>query len=164
MNPDEDIRDIAGTVEISVIEPWMIIAVALLGLLLLAALIWLGIRLNRARRKRAIITARDHALRELESLRREMKSMTGYDFGVSVSDILRHYITHAKRLRASSQTSQEFLSECDQAGHFSEKNRERLRVFLESCDRLKYTPAGRAEEPNRELWEQANFFVRDDLS
>ena len=131
-----------------------------LCLLALVAFVWW---LQR-RRQTASVTPKERALTRLEALHGDASAMDGYQFGVTVSDILRTYLTEAHGLRASQQTSREFLDELQREKRFNEKRQERLREFLQTCDFLKYAPVGHATEPNRELLEQANFFIREDTA
>ena len=135
---------------------WWALSIAVV--LLIAGAIWWFLR----RRQLAQISAKEHALSELTSLQARAPNLDGYQFGVAVSDILRAYLTEAHSLRASQQTSREFLEEMDREKQFGEKRQDRLREFLQACDFLKYAPAGKATDPNQELLEQANFFIRED--
>lgn len=133
----------------------------LLAALVVAAIafgIWWFLR----RREQARASAKDRALTELVALQSSVEEMDGYQFGVAVSDILRSYLTEAHDLRASQQTSREFLEELEKGERFSEKRQGRLKEFLQACDYLKYAPAGKATSPNKDLLEQANFFIRED--
>lgn len=129
-------------------------------LILLAFVLW---RLFR-HKKDTVETPKARALRRLNQLQEQVSHMDGYQFGVVVSDILRTYLTEAHGLHASQQTSREFLEELERENRFSEIRQERLRAFLHTCDFLKYAPAGKATEPNRELLEQSNFFIREDTA
>ncbi|MDB2347580.1 MAG: DUF4381 family protein [Verrucomicrobiaceae bacterium] len=135
---------------------WWVLAVAVL-LLIAGAIGWL-----MRRRQLAQISAKETALTDLSNLRARAPELDGYQFGVAVSDILRTYLTKAHNLRASQQTSREFLEELEHEKPFSEKRQDRLREFLQACDFLKYAPAGKATDPNQELLDQANFFIRED--
>lgn len=135
---------------------WWLLVVAII--LLITAGIWWFLR----RRQQAQISAKETALTELSSLQARAPKLDGYQFGVAVSDILRTYLTKAHNLRASQQTSREFLEELEREKRFPEKRQERLREFLQACDFLKYAPAGKATDPNQDLLEQANFFIRED--
>ncbi len=135
---------------------WWVAGTVLLILLAFLLLYW------RSRRQAPVESPKERALRRLSGLQAQVAQMDGYQFGVTVSDILRSYLTEAHDLRARQQTSREFLEELERDSQFNEKRRERLRGFLQTCDYLKYAPAGKAEEPNRELLEQTNFFIRED--
>lgn len=154
-----DILDVEPPVEIPP-DPlhwaWWLLAV------LIIAAIAVGIWWLLKRREQARASAKDRALTQLEALHASAQEMDGYQFGVAVSDILRSYLTEAHDLRASQQTSREFLEELEKGQRFSEKRQERLREFLQACDFLKYAPAGKATSPNKDLLEQANFFIRED--
>ncbi len=158
--PDEDILDVAPPVEIPEAAPihiWVMIGMVLAGL----ALLIIGILRNRAQ---ATVSPKQRALDLLATLRGRAAQMDGYQFGVAVSDILRNYLTEAHaNLKASQQTSREFLDDLKAQEVFSERNQERLSQFLETCDFLKYAPVGRATEPNQDLLDQASLFIREDL-
>ncbi len=161
-SPDlPDILDVAPPVEVPEVPMhwawWVLLALALLAIV--AGLVWWW----RQRRAPAE-TPKARALRRLETLQGQVSHMDGYQFGVAVSDILRSYLTEAHQLRASQQTSREFLQELESNPKFDERRRDRLREFLQACDFLKYAPAGKATDPNRDLLEQTNFFIREDLA
>ncbi|MFT4639315.1 MAG: hypothetical protein ACI8T1_002640 [Verrucomicrobiales bacterium] len=163
MNEQElpDILDVEPPVAIPA-DPihWAWWVSAILLLLGIIALVWW----LRSRRQSAGISPKELALTRLESLHGEASAMDGYQFGVAVSDILRTYVTEAHGLRASQQTSREFLDELAREKRFNVKRQERLKEFLQTSDFLKYAPVGRATDPNRELLEQANFFIREDIA
>ena len=139
-------------------SPWGWWVGAGVALVSLVVLIWCLLR----RRPVVVETPKERALKRLATLKSQVSQMDGYQFGVAVSDILRNYLTQAHDLRASQQTSREFLEELKREERFSEKRQERLRQFLQTCDFLKYAPAGRATQPNRDLLEHADFFIRED--
>ncbi len=158
--PLPDILDVAPPVSVPpdpIHWAWWV-AGALLALLL----IYLFVRF-RKKRQAPVESPKEIALRQLERLQGQVAHMDGYQFGVAVSDILRRYLTEAHRLRARQQTSREFLEELERRKAFSEKRQDYLRQFLQTCDFLKYAPAGKAAKPNRELLKQTNFFIREDV-
>ncbi len=168
MNPaEEDIRDVVPPVDVPGLEPWMAAGLAGAALLVLAlavlSLLW-WLRIRRERARNSVETVKQAALRQLQGLAQRLESMDGYEFGVEVSSVLRSYLVQARSLPATSQTSQEFLAGLRERGMFSPQVEDRLGRFLGACDRLKFTPAGHAEEPNRDLLELAATFIREDRS
>lgn len=166
MNPvEEDIRDVVPPVDVPALEPWMAAVLAGAVVLVLALVFLFFLRWLRKRRERAgksVETVKQASLRQLESLANRLEGMDGYEFGVEVSSVLRSYLVRARNLPATSQTSQEFLAGLRERGLFSPPVEERLSRFLGACDRLKFTPAGHAEEPNRDLLDLARAFIRED--
>ena len=155
--PMEDIFDVVPPVEIP--DPsylWLWLLLGLLFMVLIVAVVYV-IRQNAER-----VNPKDTSLKLLAELRTLAAKMDGNQFGVAVSDILRNYLTQAHDLRASQQTSREFLDDLKAKNTFNERTQERLSSFLETCDFLKYAPAGKATDPNQELIEQANLFIRED--
>lgn len=156
-----DILDIEPPVEVPpdpIHWAWWVAAVLIVALLVAAAIWW------HRRKQPAVESPKERALRRLSILQSQVGRLDGYQFGVSVSDILRTYLTEAHALRASQQTSREFLEALEDDDQFSEKRRQYLRDFLQTCDFLKYAPAGKAEDPNRDLLQQTNFFIREDVA
>ncbi len=114
--------------------------VGLLGILLaLAALVWL-LRHLHYRAKLARMTPQERALAELETLlRRKLPEHDLIkDFYVELTMVVRRYIERQHQIHAPTQTTEEFLAAALLAHRFSETTLERLRLFLESADFIKF--------------------------
>ena len=163
MNPPaqttaEVIRDIAGPVPLPM-PAWMvalIIAGAIVGLLLLGALVaWIVKKL----RAKPPLTPRKRALADLERARTSGLVLEPRAFSFAVSDILRIYLELQFGLRARRQTSVEFLESLRHRSPFSAEGRESLERFLEQCDRVKYSGLENSAEQNDLLLAEAKTFV-----
>lgn len=160
MNPEEEeILDVAPVVPLPEVIHWG-------WWVLLAVLVtaFVGVIIYLLRRKpRVTIDHKKQALERLHALREKAALLDGYQYGVAVSDVVRHYLTKARGLKASRQTSQEFLADLRRQNKADAPTQERLGKFLTMCDMLKYAPAGKATEPNRDLLEEAVKFIREDI-
>ncbi|MEM7386397.1 MAG: DUF4381 family protein [Verrucomicrobiota bacterium] len=165
MNPlEEPLRDAAAPVSIPWFEPWMGVVVAALMIAAIIALIPLVRKWQATRQRKLQISAKQSALDAVRQLQGSLATLTGYDFGVRISDIMRTYLTKARGFRATRQTSEEFLREVEAKELLPTASHQRLTAFLRHCDQLKYAPEGRAETPNRDLLEEANLFIREDTA
>ena len=160
MNPlfaIEDIHEIAGAVDYSLVPPWVIYAGILLGLGVLGLIVW-WIR-KRSRRPKPQQSPRDRALQELSRIRAEMETSTPYQFSIHVSDILRRYVTEYYQLPVTRQTSVEFLSMLAKASPFTDDEKSLLEDFLNRCDLIKFARYDATIEDSRLLLEEATRFV-----
>lgn len=158
--PVEDILDVAPPVSVPEVTPWWIYALVILAVVLLVTLLFVWLR--KRKQPEFALSPKEKALRLLESLRDRAANLDGRDFGVAVSDVMRVYLTEGRGLRATKQTSREFLAELSGKNLFTTETQVRLKEFLEACDYLKYAPVGQATEPNRNLLEQASRFIRSE--
>lgn len=133
---------------------WIIGAIALV---LLALLVWLIVW--AVRRKMAVtpLTPRAIAQQALQALRSRVQTEDAYGFAVAVSDVLRTFISAQFSLRATSQTSPEFLAEISGTARFSEADRSLLATFLEQCDLRKFARVEASD--NEALLNSASAFV-----
>ena len=140
--------------------PWVGWAIGVGALIVLALLVWLIVWL--ARRKPAVPppTPRMIALRALEELRAHIRELDPYAFSVRVSDVLRTYVSGQFDLRATSQTSPEFLASIADSPRFSAVDKQLLATFLERCDMLKFARIKAHAEENGELLGSATAFVQ----
>jgi hypothetical protein len=159
-----EIRDIAPPVDVFPWPPWLVALIILVALIVLGVLVWLIVRAIRRRPLPPPLTPRAFAIRQLESLRPEVSRMAPYDFGVRVSDVLRTYIGEQYRLRATKQTSPEFLAAISHAATFSDDDRSLLARFLERSDLIKFAHIDATEEDSRELLSSAVAFVQGSRS
>jgi hypothetical protein len=138
---------------------WMVVLAALgvvavvLGLVLLVR----GF-LRRDPKKRS---PEEMAMGRLGALRNQLVQMGAYTFSIEASEILQRYVEAGKGLRATTQTSVEFLASIRASSDFSENERESLAFFLERADAIKYARAGASVESCQTLLERAEDFVMD---
>lgn len=111
----------------------------LAGLALLAALIW---GLGRWRHETAMrrLTPRERALAEIEKLLRKrlVERDRVKDFYVELTMIVRRYIERAHDIRAPEQTTEEFLRAATRDARFAGATLDRLRLFLQAADLVKF--------------------------
>ena len=154
------IHDIVGPVWFLPWPLWVVVSVALAGLIVLALLIW-GTRalINR----KTPPTAKQRALAALDGLRATVAGADPYAFGITVSDAIRHYIREQHGLHATTQTSLEFLEGIQTDPVFSDNEKAGLSVFLEKTDLLKFARAEAGESEMIGLLETAGRLVRAEV-
>ncbi len=158
-SPVPEIRDIAPPVEVFPYPLWMVVTAAAVALLVVGALVWLLVRWLTRRPGPPPPTPREVALRQLTEARGEMETTDPHAFSIRVSDILRRYITVQYGLRATRQTSPEFLASMAGEKDFPDEQKALLSVFLEKCDLLKFARIEAGADENATLLEQARRFV-----
>ena len=154
-----EIRDIAPPLDVFPWPPWMIAVAALLVLLLLAAVIYWIVRAIRNRPPPIPPSPRSIALRELQKLRQQVGRTEPYAFSFAVSDVLRTYVSEEYRVRATQQTSPEFLAAIGQSVKFADAERTLLADFLEHCDLIKFARIDADSGDSERLLESAVRFV-----
>lgn len=158
-DPLAGLRDIAPPVEV----PWPAWAGWALGAGMVAAavlLVWLWRVIAGRRPAAAVLTPRQVALREIEVLRGRAAGVEAYEFSIAVSDVLRRYVSGHYGLRATEQTSPEFLASIAESPRFGEADRRLLGAFLERCDLLKFARVAAGAGENEELLREAAAFVQ----
>lgn len=149
------IHDIVDVVPIFPYPWWMIAIAAFLALVILGWIVWFFF----LRRKPVPpVSPRARAIASLLSLQKE--ELTPYEFGVRISDILRHYIDKAFGIRAVSATSIEFLESIRENPRFSADERASLREFLETVDLIKFARVEAGGEELQKLFSSAEAVVR----
>lgn len=149
------IEDIVGPVWFWPYPLWMTVGAAILVLAVFTGLVlWL---LQRRPSRSKSLLPREAAMRDLDELAGRLAGMEPYAFGIAVSDVLRTCLTRQHGLRATTQTSPEFLAGL--SARFDATTRERLAGFLERTDLLKYARAEAAEAEMREVLENARGLV-----
>ncbi|MGB8356308.1 MAG: DUF4381 family protein [Chthoniobacteraceae bacterium] len=151
------IRDIAPPIDILPYPPWMIYTAAAIGIMLVGVAVWFAVHFWRNRPEAP--TPREIARAELEKARGQIKSIEPYAFSILVSDILRSYISSQYQLRATQQTSPEFLASISDFAGFSATEKSQLAEFLDKCDLIKFAHVSTTTEESSTLLEQAIRFV-----
>ncbi|MCK9589696.1 MAG: DUF4381 family protein [Terrimicrobiaceae bacterium] len=154
------IHDIVGPVWFFPWPAWVVVCAAAGVLLLLAGLVW-GLRSLLARKRPP--TAKERALAALDALRSAVAGADPYAFGITVSDAIRNYIHGQHGLRATTQTSLEFLESIRTNPVFTDNEKAGLSVFLEKTDLLKYARAEAGESEMIGLLETAGRLVRGEV-
>ena len=158
-DPLAGLRDIAPPVDVPW-PPWVWWAIGIGAVIVLALLVWLIVWLVRRKPAAPPPTPRMIALRALEELRAHIRELDPYAFSVRVSDVLRTYVSGQFDLRATSQTSPEFLASIADSPRFSSVDKELLATFLERCDMLKFARIEAHAEENGEMLGSATAFVQ----
>jgi hypothetical protein len=140
--------------------PWVWWAIGIGAVVILALLVVLIVWLVRRKPAVAPPTPRMIALRALDDLRAHIGELDPYAFSVRVSDVLRTYVSGQFDLKATTQTSPEFLASIAGSPRFSEGDKQLLATFLERCDMLKFARIEAHAEENGELLGAAAAFVQ----
>jgi uncharacterized protein DUF4381 len=154
----EELHDIAPPVDYSLLPPWLVFVIAFVVLSLLGLVVWWFAK----RRKPELPprAPREVALEELEQIRGAIERMNPYQFSISVSDILRRYVTQQYGVPATRQTSIEFLSAAAKAPSFSADDKSLLEDFLNRCDLIKFAKYEATTSDSELLLEEAVRFVK----
>ena len=159
-SPTPEIRDIAPPIYVLPWPLWVVYTVSA-GLLALAAVLaWLAVRWLRNRPAPAPPTPRESAMAELEKARAQIRGTEPYVFNILVSDVLRRYISAQFQLKATQQTSPEFLASISDFPGFGATEKQLLADFLEKCDLIKFARIGATMDDNAGLLQQAILFVK----
>jgi hypothetical protein len=130
------LHDIDPPIPISLYPAWTA-PLAVLGILGLIVLFFCS-KLFFPKRKRPV-TPKNAVLEALVVLHSHMEVLSPHDFGVEVSALLRRYIEDEYGLRATTQTSMEFLVSIRDSPIFSSEEKIILGKFLEMADLLKFS-------------------------
>ena len=119
---------------------WIIAALIVVGLGLIASAIVIVRSLRRQAVVRTRVSAYELAVRRLAALERGGAPDEGRldAWFVELSSIVRHYLEHRFALRAPELTTEEFLQVARRATVLSSAQRDTLVAFLEQCDRVKF--------------------------
>ena len=128
-------------------------------LLVIAAIVWAVVRHIKNRPQPPPPTPRELALAALEALRNRMTQLDAHPFSIEVSDVLRLFVTREFRVRATQQTSPEFLAAAMAIPRFSEADQALLAAFLEKADLIKFARVEAGSQDSEQLLEQARRFV-----
>jgi hypothetical protein len=75
---------------------------------------------------------------------------------------LRKYVSARYHLRATEQTSPEFLADAAKSPHFTGADKQLLAEFLERCDLIKFAHIDATVEDSKALLAQAVRYVKGD--
>ena len=152
----EDIRDIRGPKAVPSPDLWL---AELAGATALAALAYAAWRWYR-RVKTAPKTPSEIALEQLEKALRLMQPESGREFSIEVSEIIRTYIEARFRVKASHQTTEEFLHGLmEPSDALLARHQELLSDFLGHCDLAKFARWVLSEEEMKSMHASAKTFV-----
>jgi len=140
--------------------PWVWWMIGIGAVVVLALLAWLVVLLIKRKPAPPPPTPRTLALRALEALRGEVRECDPYPFSIRVSDVLRTFVNGEFGIRATMQTSPEFLASIADSPKFSGGDRLLLAAFLERCDMLKFARIETHAGGNLELLDSAMAFVQ----
>jgi hypothetical protein len=159
-SPTPAIHDIKPPLDVFPYPMWMVVTAGAVALVALALVVAGIVRAARNRPKAAPPTARELALRRLKEAGEGLPEKEPYAFSIEVSDILRKYVSAQYHLRATEQTSPEFLAEAAKSPHFTGADKALLAEFLERCDLIKFAHVDATLEDGRALLDQAVRFVK----
>lgn len=163
-SPTPEIRDIASPIYVLPWPLWVVYTVAGAALVLLALVVWLIVHWLRNRPAPAPPTPKEIAMAELEKARKQIHGTEPYAFSILVSDILRSYISAQFQLKATQQTSPEFLAAISEFAGFGATEKQLLADFLEKCDLIKFARIGATGDDSARLLEQAILFVKGGIA
>jgi len=154
-----ELAPIAPPIYVFPYPPWMVAVTVGVLLLLLAGIVGGIIYWWKNRPVLPPPTPRERALAALEALRGGMNAMEPYPFSIVVSDVLRLFVSEEFHVRATQQTSPEFLVAAAQSPRFSEADKTLLAAFLEKADLIKFARIHASTADSECLWEEARRFV-----
>lgn len=157
--PAPEIRPIAPPVHVFPYPAWMVALFIVLVLLAIAGIVWATVRHLRNRPQPPPPTPRELALAALRKLRARVSSVEPYPFSIEVSDVLRTFVTREFNVRATNQTSPEFLAAAARSPRFSEADKSLCAAFLEKADLIKFARVHASTADSEQLLEQACRFV-----
>ena len=151
----EEIEDIRPPVASDPV--WMVLAIltGLLLVVLIAYLLW-------PNPKPAVIPPPEPtawAQAKLADLKERLPQLSAYGASIEASDILREYVMRRYGLRATRQTTPEFLTSILPHPSFTPPLRELLADFLGACDQIKYARVDPGVEASENLVQQARAFI-----
>ncbi len=167
-------QNVGGDVEISpepywirptarMVVRWILLAVG--GLVVLAALIFLFSRLRRAAKLRRM-TPSERAFAELSDLLGRGLPEKGLfkDFYIELTHVVRRYIERSHGIRAPEQTTEEFLAAAKEHPRFTPEVIARLSDFLRSADLVKFAGVGSSSSVAEEAVRTARAYIERDAA
>lgn len=154
-----DIRDIRGPKPVP--GPWwpaaLVALVAALAVALGAYALWR--RRRRAPRPRSLSLS-EQTLQRLEGTRSLMHPDSAREFGIAVSEVIRHYIEVRFEVLATLRTTEEFLQALLQNSNEAlVRHRPLLAQFLQQCDVVKFAGASLEVSGMEHLLQSGRRFV-----
>lgn len=172
----EDIRDIKGPVSLPFEWEWWMFLLAA-AMIAAAAVLFYFWKKKRAKEKPAFVPPPvppdAEALLALDQLAGEHlpESGKGQEFFFRLSAILRRYLERRFGVRATEQTSEEFLIQLADSDFLTEEQKKPLRSFMENADLVKFAKqdAGPKECRDgdkfaRQLIEETKELIQNDVS
>ncbi len=165
-------QNVGGDVEISpepywirptarMVMRWILLAVG--GLVVLAALVFLFGRLRRAAKLRRM-TPSERAFAELTDLLGRGLPEKGLfkDFYIELTHVVRRYIERSHGIRAPEQTTEEFLAAAKAHPRFTPEVIAKLADFLRSADLVKFAGVGSSSSVAEEAVRTARAYIERD--
>jgi hypothetical protein len=154
----DDIRDIRGPKALPV-WPWLLTALTALALIAALYAVY-AIRRHRRTIVGPELSLAEQALKRLEEARPLMQPATAREFGITTSEVIRHYIEKRFDVRATQRTTEEFLQALlRNSNEALARHRTLLANFLEQCDLVKFSGTSLAASDLETLLESARNFV-----
>ncbi|HEY0792053.1 MAG TPA: hypothetical protein VGD78_13400 [Chthoniobacterales bacterium] len=151
----EEIEDIRPPI---LFDPVWAAIMGLIGLVLAVLLTYL---LWPNPRPKAVPPADPHqvARARLGRLESQLPQLSAYAVSIEASDLLRQYLTNRYGLRATQQTTPEFLHAILPHPSFTPPWRDLLEQFLGTCDQIKFARVDPGREASEHLVKQARAFI-----
>ncbi len=135
----------------------------LAGLLLLGTAVLLVVWFRRRRRtteEESQLSPRELAYLELQALiEQDLAEVDVKLFYVHLTGIVRRFIERDMQIRASEQTTEEFLREISSGEVFAREDQQRLKSFLESADIVKFAAHHPTPDDVEQAFNRAKVFV-----
>ena len=157
--PTPELAPLAPPVYVFPYPLWMVATAGVVALLVLGAIVWAVVHYVQNRPLPPPPTPRERALAALERLRDGAANAEPYPFSIAVSDVLRGFVSEEFQVRATQQTSPEFLAAAAASRRFSEADKALLAAFLEKADLIKFARMAASTADSEQLLDEARRFV-----
>jgi hypothetical protein len=154
-----DIRDIRGPKSVLAQSEWLLtaLAAAVIIIALCVRVLWRRRPRGSAPRR---LTLSEAALEQLEKARSLMRPESAREFGITASEVIRHYIEKRFNVVATQRTTEEFLQAVLQGPNETlSRHRALLTEFLQQCDLIKFAGTSLALTDLEILLQSARRFV-----